>query len=148
MTQIDLTPVLKVMNDVADDPATAICGNSGIEMNRAMGAVCAGKRVRNRALERFGAFLAKRRNNAHDLCFALITEILAGSNICSTNRADRWIEKRYDRSQRIKLAKRDHVSTRFALTPTSNRLRRAAQFPRADSFPTREEQAFPDVPVG
>src|SRR5439155_25546668 len=148
LTQINLVTVLKVVNDLANNPATAVCGNGRVEVNGTMGAIGAGEFTGNRAFEWFGAFLAKRRYNADDLCFALITEILAGSNICSTDLADRWIEKRCDSPQPIKLWKRDHISSRFASTPTSNRLRRAGQFPRADSFPAEGEQAFLGAPPG
>jgi hypothetical protein len=82
------------VNDLANNPATAVCGNGRVEVNCAMGAIGTGEFTGNRAFERFGTFLAKRRNNTDDLCFALITEILAPSNICSTDHADRWIEKR------------------------------------------------------
>jgi hypothetical protein len=64
MTQINLPPVLKVMNQLADDPATTIGGNGRVEMNGTMGAVCASECTSDRAFERFLACLAKRRNNA------------------------------------------------------------------------------------
>jgi hypothetical protein len=86
------------VNDLANNPATAVCGNGRGEVNYAMGAIGTGEFTDNRAFERFGAFLAKRRANADDLCFALITEILAPSNICSTDHADWWIEKRCNRT--------------------------------------------------
>src|SRR6266545_2139805 len=88
MTQVNLATVLKVVNNLANNPATAVGGNGRIEVNGAMGAIGAGEFTGDRAFERFGAFLAKRRNNAYDLCFALITQILAGSNICSADHAD------------------------------------------------------------
>src|SRR4029450_4992737 len=141
LTQINLMTVLKVVNDLANNPATAVCGNGRVEVNGAMGAIRAREFTGNRAFERFGTFLAKRRNNADDLCFALITEILGGSNICPTDHADWRIEKRCDRTQPIKLWKRDHISARFALTATSKRLRRAAQFPQRDSLPASVEEA-------
>src|SRR4029453_35297 len=134
--------VLKVVNNLANNPATAIGRNGRVEVNGAMGAIGASELTGNRAFEWLGAFLAKWCNNPDDLCFALITEMLAASNICATDCADWRIEKRCDRTQSIKLCKRDHISTRFALTSTSNRLRRGGQFPRADSFPTKGEQAF------
>src|SRR4030095_13604781 len=106
----------------ANNPATAVGGNGRVEVNRAMGAIRAREFTGNRAFERFGTFLAKRRNNADDLCFALITEILGGSNICPTDHADWRIEKRCDLNQPIKLWRREHISAIFAFTTTSNRL--------------------------
>jgi hypothetical protein len=67
-------------------------------MNRAMSAVSAGKRSGNSAFEWFGAYLAKRRDNANRFCFALMAEIFARSNICPADCADRRIKKRWDRS--------------------------------------------------
>jgi len=64
MTQINLPPVLKVMNDLANDPATAVHGDGRVEVNGAMGTVGASECTSDRAFERFGACLAKRRNNA------------------------------------------------------------------------------------
>jgi hypothetical protein len=86
------------VNDLTNNSATAVCGNGGVEVNGTMGAISTGEFTGNRAFEWFGAFLAKRRDNADDLCLALITEILATSNICSTDHADRWIEKRCNRT--------------------------------------------------
>jgi len=88
LTQMNLATVLKVVNNLANNPATAIGGNGCVEVNGAMGAIRASEFTGNRAFEWLGAFLAKWRNNPDDLCFALITEMLAGSNICATDCAD------------------------------------------------------------
>ena len=75
-----------------------------------MGAVGAGKLAGNGTFERLGAFLAKWRDDADGLCFALIAEILASSNASPADCANRRVEKRYGRFQQVKLLKRDHVS--------------------------------------
>jgi len=72
MAQMNLPPVFKFMNDMTDDPATAVCGHCGFEMKCAMGTVRTRERARDRTFERFGAFLAKRRDDAGCLCFANI----------------------------------------------------------------------------
>src|SRR4030095_6438522 len=115
LTQVNLATVLKVVNNLANNPATAIGRNGRVEVNGAMGAIGAREFTGYGAFKRLGAFLTKWRNNTDDFCFALITEMLAGSNICATDCANRWIEQRCDCTQSIKLWKRDHISTRFAL---------------------------------
>ncbi|HEU5313868.1 MAG TPA: hypothetical protein VFU08_08580 [Candidatus Udaeobacter sp.] len=97
MSQVNLAPVLKVVNDLADDTATAERGYGCIKVNRAMGAIGARERVRDSAFERLGALLAKRRNDAHGLCFALLAEIFASSSLAAADRAYRRIEKRRGR---------------------------------------------------
>src|ERR1044071_9412995 len=58
-TQVNLPSVFKFMDDLANDPATAVCRHGCLEINRAMGAVGAGKLAGNGAFERLGACLAK-----------------------------------------------------------------------------------------
>src|SRR6266853_6803888 len=70
MTEMDLVPVLKVMDDLANDSATAIRRDSSVKMNRAMRAVRANKRAGNCAFEWFGAFPAKGLDDAHGLLLA------------------------------------------------------------------------------
>src|SRR5262249_4409590 len=73
MTQVNLAPVLESVNDLAHKSATAICRDSRVEVNGAMSAVGAGKRIGNSALEWLGALVAKRRDNANGFAFALGT---------------------------------------------------------------------------
>src|SRR6266852_2416747 len=127
MTQVNLTPVLKVMNDLADDPTAPVGGNGGVEMDCAMGAIGARKRACDCAFKRLGTPLAERRDNAGSFCFAPITKIFTGSDICAADGANRRIEKRCDRTYSIKFWEREHISTRLALLPTSSRSRQAAQ---------------------
>jgi len=70
MTEMDLAPVLKVMDDLANDSAAAIRRDSSVKMNRAMSAVRANKGAGNCAFERFGAFPAKGRDDPRDLRLA------------------------------------------------------------------------------
>src|SRR5439155_10684274 len=94
MTQVNLAPVFKFMNDNANDPSTAVSSHRGVEMKRAMGTIRTRERARDRTFERFGAFLAKGRDDADRLRFANIAQVLATSNASPANCASRWIEKR------------------------------------------------------
>src|SRR5450830_590574 len=114
MPKVNLANVFKLVNDLSDDTATAVCGHRCVEINRAMRTIRAGKRARYRALERFGAFLAKWRDDADGLCVAFIAQILTSLNAFAADCANRRVEKRYGRSHQFKLWKRDHISTRFA----------------------------------
>ena len=52
MTQVDLAVVFEFVDDVANDPAAAVCGDSCVKMNRAMRTIRAAKRRVDRAFER------------------------------------------------------------------------------------------------
>ena len=82
MSQMNLTAVFKIVDDLANDTAAAVCGHRCIKVNCAMGAVGAGERAGNSAFEGLGALLAKWRNDTHGLCFALLAEIFASSTSC------------------------------------------------------------------
>jgi hypothetical protein len=107
--QVNLTPVLKIVNDLANDTAAAVCGYCRIEVNFAMGAVGARERGLNRAFEGLGTLLAKWRNNTHGFCVALLAEIFASSSLAAAESAYRRVEKRCGRFEQFKLAKRDHI---------------------------------------
>jgi len=143
--QVNLTPVLKIVNDLANDTAAAVRSHRCIKVNFAMGAVGACESCPNSAFEGLGAFLAKWRDDADGLCFAPIAEILAGSNAFSADGANWRVKKRYGRFQWFKRVKRDHISARFALLSTLLPLRPEAQFQRADSFPPMAGQQFVDA---
>jgi hypothetical protein len=145
MTQVNLASVFKFVDDFANDTATPVCGHRCVKVNRAMGAVGAGKLAGNGAFEWLGAFLAKWRDNADGLCFALIAEILASSNVFLAHCTNWRVKKRNHRFQWFKLMKRDHISARFALLSTLLPLRPTAQFQQADFFPPREAQPFADA---
>src|SRR6266498_1634770 len=101
-SQVNLTPVLKVVNDLANNTAAAVRGHCRIEVDCAMRAVGACERGRNGPLEGFGA---------------LLTEIFASSILAAAERAYRRVKKRRGRFEQFKLAKRDHISPRCALLP-------------------------------
>jgi hypothetical protein len=65
MSQVNLTAVLKIMDDLGDDTAATVRGHCCIKVNCAMGAVGTCERGRNRAIEGLGTLLAKRRNDTH-----------------------------------------------------------------------------------
>jgi hypothetical protein len=115
MSQMNLAPVLKIVNDLANDTAAAVCGHRCIKVNFAMGAVGASERRRYSALEGLGTLLAKWRNDTHGFCFALIAEMLAGLSFAGAESAYRRVQKRCSRLEQFKLAKRDHISTTYAL---------------------------------
>src|SRR5262245_21970373 len=114
MSQVNLAPVLKVVNDLADDAATTVRGNSGLKVDRAMRAVGACENTGNGPFKWLGTLLAKRRNDTHGFCFALHAEIFTSSSLTTADCAYRRIEKRCGRPEQFKRAKRDHISTRFA----------------------------------
>src|SRR4029077_6654314 len=87
MSQVNLTAVLKIMDDLADDTAATVRGHCCIKVNCAMGAVGACERARNGAFEGLGALLTKRRNDMHRLCFASLAEIFASASLAATERA-------------------------------------------------------------
>jgi hypothetical protein len=115
MSQVNLTPVLKIVNDLANDTAAAVRSHCCIKVNFAMGAVGACERARDGAFEGLGTLLAKWRNDTHGFCFALLAEIFASLSLASAESAYRRVEKRCGRLEQFKLAKRDHISARCAL---------------------------------
>jgi hypothetical protein len=115
MSQMNLTPILKIMNDLPNDTAAAVCGHCRVKVNFAMGAVGASERSRYGAFEGLGTLLAKWCNDAHGFCFALLTEILAGLGFAAADSAYRRVQKRCGRLEQFKPAKRDHISTTYAL---------------------------------
>jgi hypothetical protein len=117
MSQVNLTAVLKIMDDLADDTAATVRGHCCIKVNCAMGAVGACERGRNGAFEGLGALLTKRRNDTHGFCFASLAEIFASSSLATAESAYRRVKKRRGRFEQFKLAKGDHISPRYALLP-------------------------------
>jgi hypothetical protein len=82
MPKMDLLAVFEIENDVTRDAATPIGRDSGVEVKFAMGAVGAGKRCSDRAVERLGAFGAKWRYDPRKFCFTISAQIFAQSNRC------------------------------------------------------------------
>jgi hypothetical protein len=115
VAQVNLMPVLKIMNDLANDTTTAVCGHRCIKVNFAMGAIGASECGCYSAFEGFRTLLAKWRNDTHGFCFALIAEMLAGLSFAAAESAYRRVQKRCSRLQQFKLAKRDHISATCAL---------------------------------
>src|SRR5256886_6726351 len=105
MSQMNLTAVLKVMNDLADNTAAAVCGHCCIKVNCAMGAVGTCEHGRNSAIEGFGALLTKRRDDTHGFCFALLAEIFASPSLAATQGAYRRGKKRNPPLRPIKISK-------------------------------------------
>src|SRR5205814_7041945 len=99
VAQIDLAAVFKIVNNLADDPATPIGGDRSVKMNCAMGAVRTRKLTDNCAFKRFRTSCTKRRNNTRGPFFASSAEIFARPDYRRADRTDRRVEKRYDRMQ-------------------------------------------------
>jgi hypothetical protein len=99
MSQVSLTTVLKVVNDLAYYTAATVRGDRRIKVNAAMSAVGACEGAGNSPFEGLGTLLAKRRNNTRGLCFALLAEIFASSSLTAAERACRRIQKRRGRFQ-------------------------------------------------
>src|SRR5205823_12181259 len=93
MSQMNLTAVLKIMNDLADNTAAAVCGHCCIKVNCAMGAVGTCEHGRNSALEGFGALLTKWCDDTHGFCFASLAEIFASSSLAAAQGAYGRVKK-------------------------------------------------------
>src|SRR6266446_10366915 len=92
MTQIDVAAVFKIVNNLADDPATAIGGHRSVKLNCAMGAVRTRKLTDNCAVKRFRTSCTKRRNNTRGLFLAPSAEIFARPDYRRADRTDWRIE--------------------------------------------------------
>src|SRR5439155_8115068 len=108
MAQMNLPPVFKFMNDMTNDSTTAVCRYCSLEMKCAMSTVRTRERARDRTFERFGAFLAKRRDDAGCLCFANIAQILATSKPSPAERASGRSQERYGCFKYLRLVNGDH----------------------------------------
>src|SRR5438093_12567923 len=106
MTKMDLAPVLKVMDDLANDSATAIRRDRSVKMNRAMSAVRANKGAGNCAFERFRTFPAERRDDARGLCLTFFAQVVVRSDYRRTDRTDRRGEARRHCAHTTKLCQR------------------------------------------
>src|SRR5260370_39841599 len=109
MAQIDLAAVFKIVNNLADDPATAIGGDRGVKMNCAMGAVRTRKLTDNCAFKRFRTSCTKRRNNTRGLFLASFAEIFARPDHRRADRTDWRVEERNDRMQTTKVCQDRHI---------------------------------------
>src|SRR4029077_3849311 len=140
MAQIDLAAVFKIVNNLADDPATAIGGDRSVKMNCAMGAVRTRKLTDNCAFKRFRTSCTKRRNNTRGLFLATPAEIFARPDYHRADRTDWRVEERYDRMQTTKVCQDRHTLTSCALSAMSSPRYRAAQCLQAGSIPSMANQ--------
>src|SRR5436309_15201312 len=79
MARVNVAPVFKFVNNLANNTATAVCGHGRLEVNCAMGAVGTCKCAFDGAVEWFQAFVAKWRPDANGVCFALTAKTAARS---------------------------------------------------------------------
>ena len=80
MPEMNLFSVFEIQNHVARDSAAAISGDRSVKVEKAMRAVGAGECGSDRAIERLGAFRAKRRHDPGKFCFAIGAKILPHAN--------------------------------------------------------------------
>src|SRR6266446_1942763 len=132
MTKMDLAAVFKIENDVANNAAAAVGRDGGIEMERAMRAVSAGKRGCDCTVKRLGTSRAKRWHNSRNLRFAPATKIFAETDRRGADRAGRRIEQRRESAEKARCCHGRHISTSRALSATSSTRLQAAQFQRED----------------
>src|SRR6266852_6279875 len=75
MAQMHLPAVFEIENDTANNSATAISSDRGVEVQGAMRAIRAIKRTGDRAGEWLRTFRTKWRNNADDFVIACVAKI-------------------------------------------------------------------------
>src|SRR5438067_12564606 len=102
MAQIDLAAVFKIVNNLADDPATAIGGDRSVKMNCTMRAVRTRKLTDNCAFKRFGTSCTKRPNNTRGLFLASSAEIFARPDYRRADRTDWRVQERNECMQTTK----------------------------------------------
>jgi hypothetical protein len=113
MTEVALPAVLKVMDELAHEAAAAVSRHGGIEMQGAMFAIGAAKRLRDRAKERLGTFLAKRGGDAGRSAPAIRAKVLKPLDHSQTTNAGGWIEKRTEGGEGIKGREEAHSGARL-----------------------------------
>ena len=111
---MDLAIVFEFVNDVANDTAATVCGDRGVEVNRAMRTVRARKLSVYRTFEGLRTFLAKWRNDPDELCPTAIAQVFAGSDVFTANRACCRIQQRYGCLEQLRFLKRHYLLTRVA----------------------------------
>jgi hypothetical protein len=111
MTQMHLAVVFEFVDDVSNDTATAVCGDGCVKIDCAMRTVRAAKRNANGSFKGLRTSFAKWRRDADNLCFATITQVLASTEVFSTNGARCRVEQRYRSLEQLRFLKRDHVLT-------------------------------------
>src|SRR5260370_4263779 len=108
---MDLASVFKVMDDLANDSATAIRRDSSVKMNRSMRAVRANKRAGNCAFERLGTSPAKGRDDTRGLLLTFCAKVVVRSDYRRANRANRRVKQRGQLAQTPKMFEPRHIST-------------------------------------
>src|SRR5436190_13552650 len=96
MTEMQLTIVFELQNNKANDTATAIGGDGGIECEGAAGTVTTGKLALNRAGKWLRTFCTKRRNDALRLIKAILTYVILARDRRAANCAYCRVKKRRD----------------------------------------------------
>src|SRR5207237_3713232 len=134
MTEMDLPAVFKIEHDVPNYSTTAVSRNGGVEMEKTMSAVSAGKGAGDCAIERLGTFCAKRRHYSTNLRFAFKAKIFALIDWRGADRAGRRIKQRRDSAEKARCCERRHISTSRALSATSSTRLPGAQFRPEDFF--------------
>src|SRR5437016_14590203 len=89
MAQVNVAPVFKFVNNLANNTASAVRGHGRLEVNCPMGAVGTCKCAFDGAVEWFRAFVAKWRADENGFDFAMIAKMLESSNASHIACADR-----------------------------------------------------------
>jgi hypothetical protein len=97
--EVALAVVFEVVDEIADDPMAAECGDGALEMHVAIRAVRAGERLRDRAIKRLRAAFAKRRHDVPHSFRATGAEVDAGPGRRLARRAVRRKAKRAERTE-------------------------------------------------
>ena len=109
MTQVDLTIVLKIVDDTPNDAATPISRDRCLEIEFTMSTIRARKPIGNRAGERLRACFAERRHDPRRLRIAIAAKILRRTDSSGADRADRRIKERDKRFNRFEHSECDHI---------------------------------------
>src|SRR4051812_18348129 len=99
---MDLTPVLKLMNDTSHNPATAVNGHRGLKIKPAMRTISASKRTAYRTGKRLRTGRAKWGGNTWRFAVAINAEVLAPFYAGRTIGAHGRIKKRAQRPEQFK----------------------------------------------
>jgi hypothetical protein len=110
VAQMALTPVLEVVHELAHESATAIGRDGRIEMQNAVFAIRATERLCDRAEKGLGTLGTERRSDSGRPAAATVAKIFTPLNVARTDDAERGIEERTQRPQRLNYHGGLHIS--------------------------------------
>src|SRR5438093_13324043 len=104
-----LMSVLEFMHEFAHESAASVGRDRRIEMQNSMLAICAAECLGDRAEKRLGAFRAKRRSDPRCPVSTALAKVFMPADVTQTDDADRRVEERTQRAQRIKVCDSPHI---------------------------------------